>query len=65
MLLTGASTGSIASGAALENLKGEARSPMPTLGLQDVFIVFANLLLTVAESVILLLWGALGSFHRS
>ena len=52
--LLGAITGSMTSGASLSIVQAEARSSMPALGYTGAY-AFANVLLTVAGSVILLL----------
>jgi putative transport protein len=52
--LLGAITGSMTSGASLSIVTGEARSPLPALGYTGAY-AFANVLLTVAGSLILLL----------
>ena len=51
--LLGAITGSMTSGASLSIVTGEARSSLPALGYTGAY-AFANILLTVAGSVILL-----------
>jgi putative transport protein len=51
--LLGAITGSMTSGASLSIVTGEARSPLPALGYTGAY-AFANVLLTVAGSLILL-----------
>ena len=54
VLLLGAITGSMTSGASLSIVTGEAKSAVPTLGYTGAY-AFANVILTVAGSVILLL----------
>lgn len=54
VLLLGAIAGSMTSGASLSIVAAEARSPMPSLGYTGAY-AFANVFLTVAGSVILLL----------
>ena len=54
VLLLGAITGSMTSGAALSIVNREARNSLPALGYAGAY-AFANVLLTVAGSVILLL----------
>ena len=54
VLLLGGITGSMTSGASLSVVTSAARSPMPALGYTGAY-AFANVLLTVAGSVILLL----------
>ncbi len=54
VLLLGAITGSMTSGASLSIVNAEARSEVPSLGYTGAY-AFANVLLTVAGSVILLL----------
>ena len=54
VLLLGAITGSMTSGASLSIVTGEAKSAVPSLGYTGAY-AFANVLLTVAGSVILLL----------
>ena len=54
VLLLGAITGSMTSGASLSIVNAEARSAVPSLGYTGAY-AFANVLLTVAGSVILLL----------
>jgi putative transport protein len=53
VLLLGAITGSMTSGASLSIVTAEARSGVPALGYTGAY-AFANVLLTVAGSVILL-----------
>jgi putative transport protein len=53
VLLLGGITGSMTSGAALSVVTSEANSPMPSLGYTGAY-AFANVLLTVAGSIILL-----------
>jgi putative transport protein len=53
VFLLGAITGSMTSGASLSIVTGAARSPLPALGYTGAY-AFANVLLTVAGSVILL-----------
>jgi putative transport protein len=53
VLLLGAITGSMTSGAALSVVTNEAKSSMPSLGYTGAY-AFANVLLTVAGSIILL-----------
>ena len=55
VLLLGAITGSITSGASLSIVTGEAKGAVPSLGYTGAY-AFANVLLTVAGSVILLLY---------
>ena len=52
VLLLGGITGSMTSGAALSVVTNEANSPMPSLGYTGAY-AFANVLLTVAGSIIL------------
>jgi len=52
VLLLGAITGSMTSGASLSVVTKEARSPVPALGYTGAY-AFANVLLTIAGSVIL------------
>jgi putative transport protein len=54
VLLAGGIAGSMTCGAALSVVKEEARSSMPALGYTGAY-AFANVLLTVAGSLILLL----------
>jgi len=54
VLLLGAITGSMASGVSLSIVNAEAKSGVPSLGYTGAY-AFANVLLTVARSVILLL----------
>ena len=54
VLLLGAITGSMTSGASLSIVNAAARSEVPSLGYTGAY-AFANVLLTVAGSVILLL----------
>jgi putative transport protein len=54
VLLFGAVTGAMTSGAALSIVTGAAKSDAPALGYTGTY-AFANVLLTVAGSVILLL----------
>ncbi|UCH84963.1 MAG: transporter, partial [Candidatus Latescibacterota bacterium] len=54
VLLLGAITGSMTSGASLSIVTAEARSSVPALGYTGAY-AFANVFLTVAGSVILLL----------
>ncbi|UCC32198.1 MAG: hypothetical protein JSU86_07930, partial [Phycisphaerales bacterium] len=54
VFLLGAITGSMTSGASLSIVTSEARSPLPALGYTGAY-AFANVLLTVAGSLILLL----------
>ena len=54
VLLLGAITGSMTSGASLSIVTGQARSSIPALGYTGAY-AFANVLLTVAGSVILLI----------
>ena len=54
VLLLGAITGSMTSGASLSIVTGEAKSAVPTLGYTGAYAL-ANVFLTVAGSVILLL----------
>ncbi len=54
VFLLGAITGSMTSGASLSIVTGEARSALPALGYTGAY-AFANVLLTVAGSLILLL----------
>lgn len=54
VFLLGAITGSMTSGASLSIVTSEARSPLPSLGYTGAY-AFANVLLTVAGSLILLL----------
>ena len=54
VFLLGGITGSMTSGASLSIVTGEARSSLPSLGYTGAY-AFANILLTVAGSVILLL----------
>ena len=54
VFLLGAITGSMTSGASLSIVTGEARSSLPALGYTGAY-AFANVLLTVAGSLILLL----------
>ena len=54
VLLLGAITGSMTSGASLSIVNAEAQSGVPSLGYTGAY-AFANVLLTVAGSVILLL----------
>jgi putative transport protein len=54
VLLLGAITGSMTSGASLSIVTAEARSPVPSLGYTGAY-AFANVLLTIAGSIILLL----------
>ena len=54
VFLLGAITGSMTSGASLSIVTGEARSSLPALGYTGAY-AFANVLLTVAGSIILLL----------
>ncbi len=53
VFLLGAITGSMTSGASLSIVTGEARSSLPALGYTGAY-AFANVLLTVAGSMILL-----------
>jgi putative transport protein len=53
VFLLGAITGSMTSGASLSIVTGAARSPLPALGYTGAY-AFANVLLTIAGSVILL-----------
>jgi putative transport protein len=53
VLLLGGITGSMTSGAALSVVTSEANSPIPSLGYTGAY-AFANVLLTVAGSIILL-----------
>ena len=52
VLLLGGITGSMTSGAALSVVTGAAKSPMPSLGYTGAY-AFANVLLTIAGSIIL------------
>ncbi len=54
VLLLGAITGSMTSGASLSIVTGEAKSDIPALGYTGAY-AFANVFLTVAGSVILLI----------
>jgi putative transport protein len=54
VLLLGGITGSMTSGACLSIVSKEAKSPIPALGYTGAY-AFANVLLTVAGSIILLL----------
>ena len=54
VFLLGGITGSMTSGASLSIVTGEARSSLPALGYTGAY-AFANVLLTVAGSLILLL----------
>ncbi len=54
VLLLGAITGSMTSGASLSLVTSQARSSVPSLGYTGAY-AFANVLLTIAGSVILLL----------
>ena len=54
VLLLGAITGSMTSGASLSIVTGQARSAVPSLGYTGAY-AFANVFLTVAGSVILLI----------
>ena len=54
VLLLGAITGSMTSGASLSIVTAEARSSVPSLGYTGAY-AFANVILTVAGSIILLL----------
>ena len=54
VLLLGAITGSMTSGASLSLVTAQARSSVPSLGYTGAY-AFANVLLTIAGSVILLL----------
>lgn len=54
VMLLGAITGSMTSGASLSIVNAEAKSSVPSLGYTGAY-AFANVLLTVAGSVILLL----------
>jgi putative transport protein len=53
VLLLGAITGSMTSGASLSIVTAEARSAVPSLGYTGAY-AFANVFLTVAGSIILL-----------
>ena len=53
VMLMGAITGSMTSGASLSIVTGLARSPLPALGYAGAY-AFANILLTIAGSIILL-----------
>ncbi len=54
VLLLGAITGSMTSGAALSIVNAQAKSAVPSLGYTGAY-AFANVFLTVAGSVILLI----------